>query len=90
MQFITIDPDGGRIFFSGYDSEKNHKKINIYSITKDNPTPVLEIENAPGAVVTDDYLYYQGMMDEFSYDISRKNINTGIVETLLPPGVFLQ
>ena len=27
-------------------------------------------------------------MDEFSYDISRKNINTGIVETLLPPGYF--
>ena len=88
MQFITIDPNGGKIFFSGYDSEKNRKKINIYSITKDNPTPVLEIENAQGAVVTDDYLYYHGMMDEFSYDISRKSITTGIVETLLPPGYF--
>ena len=88
VQFITIDPNGGKIFFSGYDSEKNRKKINIYSITKDNPTPVLEIENAQGAVVTDDYLYYHGMMDEFSYDISRKSITTGIVETLLPPGYF--
>ena len=28
------------------------------------------------------------MMDEFSYDISRKSITTGIVETLRPPGYF--
>lgn len=89
VQFITIDPNGGRIFFSGYDSEKNHKEINIYSITKDNPTPVLEIENAQGAVVTDDYLYYHGMMDEFSYDISRKASPPGSLKPCFHRGIFV-
>lgn len=85
VQFISTDYNSERIFFSGYDSIDNSDKINIYSVSKINSTPKLEIENAKGAIITSEYIYYHGIMDEFTYDISRKNISSGKVETLISP-----